>query len=150
MSTHALHTHHGHVEFDPTQRAFAVGVALNLIFVAVELFFGFWANLLALLADAGHNFSDVIGLLIAWGALKLAAGSPTYQGGASNGIGYSLNAAWEYQFAPKLFAGGLLSIERSDFFAPNRAVLYLRYSFDRPGAQPVFLPPELVEPSSQF
>lgn len=83
-------------------------------------------------------------------AMQLAAGSPTYQGGAGNGIGYSLNAAWEYQFAPKLIAGGLLSIERSDFFAPNRAVLYLRYSFDRPRAQPVFLPPELVEPSSQF
>ena len=74
MSTHA---HHDHAEFDPTQRAFAAGVTLNLIFVAVELFFGFWANSLALLADAGHNFSDVIGLLIAWGALALAKRKPS-------------------------------------------------------------------------
>lgn len=79
---HEHHDHHGHHQhahgsFDPTQRAFAVGVALNLIFVAVELFFGFWANSLALLADAGHNFSDVIGLLIAWGALALAKRKPS-------------------------------------------------------------------------
>lgn len=77
MSTHEHHTHHDHADFDPTQRAFAVGVTLNLIFVVVELAFGFWANSLALLADAGHNFSDVIGLLIAWGALKLAQRKPT-------------------------------------------------------------------------
>jgi cobalt-zinc-cadmium efflux system protein len=77
MSTHEHHTHHEHASFDPTQRAFAVGVTLNLIFVAVELAFGFWANSLSLLADAGHNFSDVIGLLIAWGALKLAQRKPT-------------------------------------------------------------------------
>ena len=75
----AIHTHHAHAHdsFDPTQRAFAVGVALNLIFVAVELYFGFTANSLALLADAGHNFSDVIGLLIAWGALGLAKRKPS-------------------------------------------------------------------------
>ena len=77
MSTHEHHSHQDHASFDPTQRAFAVGVTLNLIFVAVELAFGFWANSLALLADAGHNFSDVIGLLIAWGALKLAQRKPT-------------------------------------------------------------------------
>lgn len=76
---HADHSHHGHAHgsFDPTQRAFAVGVTLNLIFVVVELFYGFSANSLALLADAGHNFSDVIGLLIAWGALVLAKRKPS-------------------------------------------------------------------------
>jgi cobalt-zinc-cadmium efflux system protein len=76
---HAQHDHHGHAHgaIDPTQRAFAAGVTLNLIFVAVELFFGFQANSLALLADAGHNFSDVIGLLIAWGALVLAKRKPS-------------------------------------------------------------------------
>lgn len=73
------HSHHDHAHGtpDPTQRAFAVGVTLNLIFVAVELGFGFWANSLALLADAGHNFSDVVGLLIAWGALGLAKRKPS-------------------------------------------------------------------------
>ena len=74
---HAGHHHHGHEKFDPTQRAFAVGVILNLAFVGVELFYGFWANSLALIADAGHNFSDVIGLLIAWGAIVLAKRKPS-------------------------------------------------------------------------
>lgn len=79
MANHEHHSHHGHDHgpVDPTQRAFAVGVLLNLIFVGVELFYGFWANSLALLADAGHNFSDVIGLLIAWGALLLARRKPS-------------------------------------------------------------------------
>jgi cobalt-zinc-cadmium efflux system protein len=74
---HHGHQHHAHASFDPTQRAFAVGVTLNLIFVAIELYFGFAANSLALLADAGHNFSDVIGLLIAWGALALTKRKPS-------------------------------------------------------------------------
>ena len=80
MSTHDhSHSHHGHAHgsVDPTQRAFAVGVSLNLIFVVVELFYGVYANSLALLADAGHNFSDVIGLLIAWGAIVLAKRKPS-------------------------------------------------------------------------
>lgn len=76
MDNHSHHDH-AHGSFDPTQRAFAVGVTLNISFVIVELFFGFWSNSLALLADAGHNFSDVIGLLIAWGALTLAKRKPT-------------------------------------------------------------------------
>jgi cobalt-zinc-cadmium efflux system protein len=76
MSNHSHHAH-AHDSFDPAQRAFAAGVTLNLIFVAVELYFGYTANSLALLADAGHNFSDVIGLLIAWGALALAKRKPS-------------------------------------------------------------------------
>lgn len=53
-------------------RAFAIGVALNLAFVAVELVFGVVAGSVALLADAGHNLSDVLGLVIAWGGAALA------------------------------------------------------------------------------
>lgn len=75
MSEHN-HTH-DHSAVDTTSRAFAVGVALNLAFVAVEVIFGFRANSLSLLADAGHNFSDVIGLLMAWGALTLAKRVPS-------------------------------------------------------------------------
>jgi len=55
-------------------RAFAIGIALNIAFVAIEAFYGWRVNSLALLADAGHNFSDVIGLVLAWGgalAVKL-------------------------------------------------------------------------------
>jgi tetratricopeptide (TPR) repeat protein len=76
--------------------------------------------------------------------------TPTYAGGSSGGRGHSLRAAWEYQVTPELFAGGLFAIDRSDYYAPNRVLLDIRYSLDGPGAQPVFLPPEPIEPSSQF
>ena len=58
-------------------RAFAVGVSLNLAFVIVEAVFGVRAHSLALVADAGHNFSDVLGLLLAWGAAILGARGPS-------------------------------------------------------------------------
>jgi cobalt-zinc-cadmium efflux system protein len=58
-------------------RAFAVGVGLNLTFVVVEVVFGLAAGSLALIADAGHNLSDVLGLLLAWGASVLARRLPT-------------------------------------------------------------------------
>jgi cobalt-zinc-cadmium efflux system protein len=78
--SHAGHSHaghsHGHAPKD-FGRAFAIGVALNLGFVAVEAVFGILANSIALLADAGHNLGDVIGLLIAWGAASLAKRPPT-------------------------------------------------------------------------
>ena len=47
--------------------AFGIGIALNLAFVAIEAFYGWKIDSLALLADAGHNLSDVIGLVLAWG-----------------------------------------------------------------------------------
>lgn len=68
--------HHHH----PAQNygwAFAIGVSLNLLFVVVEAAFGFWSNSLALLADAGHNLSDVLGLLLAWGGYALAKVAPS-------------------------------------------------------------------------
>jgi cobalt-zinc-cadmium efflux system protein len=58
-------------------RAFAVGVALNLAFVLIEAGYGLYAGSLALLADAGHNLSDVLGLLLAWGAAVLARRPPS-------------------------------------------------------------------------
>ena len=69
MSHEHGHDHdHGHshapAEFN---RAFAVGITLNLAFVAIEAFYGWKINSLALLADAGHNLSDVAGLVLAWG-----------------------------------------------------------------------------------
>lgn len=73
--SHSCH-HHPHGA-DATSRALAVGVVLNLGFVLVEIGFGLASNSLSLLADAGHNFSDVIGLLVAWGAILLAKRLPT-------------------------------------------------------------------------
>ncbi len=58
-------------------KAFAIGVTLNVIFVVIEAFYGIISGSLALLADAGHNLSDVLGLLIAWGASVLATKSST-------------------------------------------------------------------------
>lgn len=58
-------------------RAMVIGVGLNAAFVAVELAAGWWASSLALIADAGHNAGDVIGLLLAWGASWLARRPPT-------------------------------------------------------------------------
>ncbi|MGE5159340.1 MAG: cation diffusion facilitator family transporter [Gemmatimonas sp.] len=57
--------------------AFAIGVILNSAFVIAELIFGYRANSLALISDALHNFSDVIALLLAWGAAWLATRRPT-------------------------------------------------------------------------
>ena len=77
---HPSHSHAGHSHSHAPKdfgRAFAIGVTLNLGFVAVEAIFGILANSTALLADAGHNLSDVIGLLIAWGAAILAKRPPT-------------------------------------------------------------------------
>lgn len=72
------HGHHGHAHAPiATGHRFAAGVALNLGFVAVEAAWGFLANSLALLADAGHNLSDVLGLLLAWAATVLARRRPS-------------------------------------------------------------------------
>src|SRR5262245_52822102 len=57
--------------------AFALGTALNLAFVVVEAVFGIIGNSTALLADAGHNLSDVVGLLVAWAAATLSRRAPT-------------------------------------------------------------------------
>ncbi|MDG1991129.1 MAG: cation diffusion facilitator family transporter [Pirellulales bacterium] len=62
---------------DSLDRAMMIGVSLNLIFVLVEFGFGFFSGSLALLADAGHNASDVVGLLLAWGASFLARRPPS-------------------------------------------------------------------------
>ncbi|MCC7006753.1 MAG: cation transporter [Ottowia sp.] len=75
---HSSHAHSGHHHGDPNNhgRAFVIAIALNSIFVVVEFIYGFIANSTALMADAGHNLSDVLGLLLAWGAAILARKAP--------------------------------------------------------------------------
>jgi cobalt-zinc-cadmium efflux system protein len=68
------HHHHAPADFGP---AFAIGTALNLGFVAVQIGYGLAAHSLALLADAAHNFGDVLGLIAAWWASHLARRGPT-------------------------------------------------------------------------
>lgn len=59
------------------QTPFVIGVSLNLIYIVAELGFGFSTNSMALIADASHNFSDVLGLLVAWLAVWLSQKAPT-------------------------------------------------------------------------
>ena len=72
------HDHGGHhhlpADFD---RAFAIGVGLNVVFVLAEFLFGIRAHSLALVSDAGHNLSDVLGLSLAWAGSVLARRGPT-------------------------------------------------------------------------
>jgi cobalt-zinc-cadmium efflux system protein len=86
MATHDHHQDHDHGQehgghghsHAPASfgKAFAIGTALNLGFVIVEVVYGLSAGSVALLADAGHNMSDVLGLLIAWGAATLGRRRP--------------------------------------------------------------------------
>ena len=76
------HEHHHHdLDHDHAPRdhriAFAVGIGLNFAFVVVEAVYGVLANSMALLADAGHNLSDVLALALAWGASRLARRAPS-------------------------------------------------------------------------
>ncbi|MEO6984644.1 MAG: cation diffusion facilitator family transporter [Paralcaligenes sp.] len=76
-----VHGHGGahHHQVDPHNhgRAFVVAIVLNAGFVAIEFIYGFIANSTALMADAGHNLSDVLGLLLAWGAAILVRRAPS-------------------------------------------------------------------------
>jgi cobalt-zinc-cadmium efflux system protein len=72
--------HHDHGEAHAPAgfgRAFAIGIVLNVAFVAIEAGYGFLSNSMALLADAGHNLSDVLGLVIAWTAAVLSKRVPS-------------------------------------------------------------------------
>jgi cobalt-zinc-cadmium efflux system protein len=74
---HHGHGHHHHRAPDAGNgRAFALAIGLNIVFVGVEFSYGFIANSTALMADAGHNLSDVLGLALAWGAALLGRSAP--------------------------------------------------------------------------
>ena len=97
---HSAHSHHdrngahGHM---PTNfsRAFALGIALNVIYILVEVIYGLLAGSMALLADAGHNLSDVLGLVVAWAGAELGKRPPskrfTYGLGGSSILAALLN-----------------------------------------------------------
>jgi cobalt-zinc-cadmium efflux system protein len=70
---------HGHNQSHTNNynKTFAIGIGLNIVFVVVEVFYGLVANSSALLADAGHNASDVLGLIFAWFAVWMSSKKPT-------------------------------------------------------------------------
>src|SRR5262249_49980928 len=107
--------------------AFAVGIALNLSFVAAEFIYGVLANSVSLIAAAGHNLSDVLGLAVAWIASVLSKRAPssryTYGLGSSSILAAMFNAvlllvavgaiAWEAVqrlFHPEPVASGTVMI----------------------------------------
>jgi cobalt-zinc-cadmium efflux system protein len=84
MPPHASHEHateHRHDDHARAEQgtlgAFRIGTALNLALVAVQVVAGFWLGSVALLGDAAHNATDVLGLMLAWGAARLALRRPT-------------------------------------------------------------------------
>src|SRR6202041_3765179 len=90
------HSHAHVIPADGIRLRRGIAVALNLVFVVIEGGFGFLSNSVALIADAGHNLSDVLGLVCAWGALLLGRRPPgakfTYGLGRSSVLAALTNA----------------------------------------------------------
>jgi len=106
MDQAAHHHHHHHHAKPDYNRAFAVGVALNVAFVVVEVLYGVMAESLALITDAGHNLSDVMGLLLAWGASYLAGKQPS----ARRTYGYSRATILASMFSSLLLLAAVVVI----------------------------------------
>lgn len=113
------HNHnHSHAQFD-YNKAFALGIILNTIYIIVEFVFGLRINSMALIADAGHNLSDVLGLLIAWGATYLARTSTTNR--RTYGLRKSTILAAFFNAIILLIAVGAISIEAvRKFISPEQ------------------------------
>jgi cobalt-zinc-cadmium efflux system protein len=117
---HPHHHHHARPATGSTDRAFAIGLALNIAFVAIEAYAGFIADSLALLADAGHNLGDALGLVLAWAALWAGRRRPsrrwTYGFGRSSIIAALLNAVL------LLIAVGAIALEAVQRLAEPRPI----------------------------
>jgi cobalt-zinc-cadmium efflux system protein len=144
MSGHQHDHGHGASAHAPADfnRAFAVAVALNGVLIVAQVVYGFIANSVALLADAGHNFADVLGLLLAWGAHGVArwqpAGRFTYGwrsasilAGLFNGLILLIATgaiAWEAVqrlFEPGPVAGGTVMVVALAAIAGNGAAAWI-------------------------
>ncbi len=144
---HDHHAHgtggHGHNHAPASfGRAFAIGIGLNLVFVLVEVVAGLRGQSVALLADAGHNVSDILGLLVAWLASVLARRSPssryTYGLGSSSILAALFNAlfllvavgalsleAIQRLLHPELVAGGVVMVVAAVGVAVNGLTAWL-------------------------
>ena len=114
---HGDHHHHGPARYD---RSFALGALLNIGFVVVEAVYGLLANSTALLADAGHNLSDVMGLLLAWGAVWLGRRIP--QGRYTYGFGNASILASLLNAMILLIAVGAILLEAANRLADPQPV----------------------------
>ncbi|MDR5834583.1 cation diffusion facilitator family transporter [Caballeronia sp. LZ034LL] len=101
--------HHHHAPQAGQGRSFALAVGLNVLIVVVQAIYGFLAHSTALLADAGHNLSDVLGLLLAWAAVWLGTRQPSAR--YTFGLGSSSILASLANAALLLFACGAIVLE---------------------------------------
>jgi cobalt-zinc-cadmium efflux system protein len=117
MNTTHDHSHAGRAHDGPGHahgpanfgRAFAIGIGLNVAFVAIEFAYGVLANSMALVADAGHNLSDVLGLVVAWIASVLSKRPPS--GRYTYGLGGSSILAALFNAVLLLVAVGAIALE---------------------------------------
>ncbi len=126
-SHHHHHHHHAHDDAHGHGRpssghgaAFAIGIALNLAFVALEAVYGLISGSLALIADAGHNLSDVFGLVIAWGATVLSRRPPSRR--FTYGLGHSSILAALVNAVVLMLAAGAIALEAVRRFADPQPV----------------------------
>ncbi len=126
MQTHAhddhahdhAHSNHGEFDFDNINLSFMIAVVANLAFTVLEAVYGFIANSVSLLGDAGHNLSDVLGLTLAWGAAYLVTrkSSDTY----SFGFRRTTILAAMTNAVVLVFAAGFIAYESIEkFFNPS-------------------------------
>lgn len=114
-------SHHGHAHAPASfGRAFLIGILLNLGFVGAEAAFGLIANSVALLADAGHNLSDVLGLIVAYAALLLGKRKPSAR--FTYGLRGSSIIAALFNAVLLLVACGAIALEAAQRFATPQPV----------------------------
>lgn len=106
------HSHDHRADYD---RAFAGGIALNVLFVLAEVYYGWRAESLALLSDAGHNLSDVLSLLVAWGSSYVARLRPNQR--HTYGWGRATMMAAVFNALLLLLATGSIVLEAVDRFS---------------------------------
>ncbi len=119
------HGHHGHshghdhsFDFSKVNAGFIIAITVNLAFTALEAVFGFLSNSVSLLGDAGHNLSDVLGLLLAWGAAYLATRKSTEL--YSYGYRKTTILAAIINAMTLVFAAGFIAVESIEkFFTPS-------------------------------
>ena len=111
MNTHQ-HSHNHAANYD---RAFIIGISLNVLFVLVEAYYGWRSDSLALLSDAGHNLSDVLGLLMAWGGFYLARLRPSQK--HTYGLGRATIMTAMFNALILLLVVGGITLEAIDRFA---------------------------------
>jgi len=137
MAHHHIHDHSGHHHHGTLNnsgnnsgnnqgRTFIFTILLNLAFVVIEFTYGFIANSTALMADAGHNASDVLGLLLAWGAIMLARKQPSLR--YTYGLRSTSILAALANAALLLVACGAIALEAGHRFAQPPAVASLTVS----------------------